>query len=94
MKYDFCYMFYSTLKVISSNLDNMSEKISSDVWIVKSSDEGKGAINTIGLCEEKHFVEALVRRNPDLELIKLSVGQRLLTNVLIKLPVYQTPCSM
>ena len=53
----------------------MSEKIPSDVWIVKSSDEAKGAINTIYLYEEKHFVEALARRNPDLELIKLSVGQ-------------------
>lgn len=64
----------STLKVMTSDSENMSQKIASDVWIVKSSDEGKGAINHIGLCEEKHFVEALARRNPDLELIKLSVG--------------------
>ena len=49
----------------------MSKKVASNVWMVKSADEGKGAVNPIGLCEEKHFVEALARRNPHLELIKL-----------------------
>ena len=55
----------------------MSEKIPSDVWNVTSSDEGKLAINTLRLYEEKYFVEAFAQRNPDLELIKLSEGQRL-----------------
>ena len=45
----------------------MSKKTAHDAWVVKSSDEGKGAINNMGLCEEKHFVDALARRNPDLE---------------------------
>ena len=58
----------------------MSEKIASVGWMVKCSDEGKGAVNPIELCEEKHFVQALARRNPHLELIKLSLGQRLFTN--------------
>ena len=47
----------------------MSEKIVSDVWIFKFSDENKKVINTVGLYEEKHFVGALAGRNPGLELI-------------------------
>ena len=48
--------------------------MTSNSWDIKSSDEGHGAINHVRLCEEKYFAEALERKNPDLELIKLSIG--------------------
>lgn len=57
---------------------DMSEETPPDGWSIKSSAEGHGAINHVRLCEERHFQEALKRRNPDLKLIKLSIGQWLL----------------
>ena len=43
-------------------------------WSVRASVESTGAINTIRLCEEKHFKEAMLKRDTNMELIKLSIG--------------------
>ena len=44
------------------------------VWSVHASEESKGAINNIRLCEELHFKEAMEKRDTKMELIKLSIG--------------------
>ena len=43
-------------------------------WCVRASVESAGAINTIRLCEEQHFKEAMLKRDTKMELIKLSIG--------------------
>ena len=43
-------------------------------WIVPTSNESKGAINSIRMCEERHFNDALEKRDKSRDLIKLSIG--------------------
>lgn len=47
------------------------------LWSVPSSEESKGAINSIRQCEERHFKEPLEKRDESKELIKLSIGNKL-----------------
>ena len=44
-------------------------------WSVPASNESRGAVNTIRLCEEQHFKEAMNERDTSKELIKLSIGR-------------------
>jgi len=57
----------------SSNLKEGAEPAES--WHVRASRESHHCINPVRSCEEEVFVEALRQRNPDKELIKLSIGE-------------------
>ena len=43
-------------------------------WSIPASDESHGAVNTVRLCEERHFKEVVELRNKEKDLIKLSIG--------------------
>ena len=44
-------------------------------WVIRATREARHCINPIRTCVEEFFTEALEQRNPDKELIKLSIGE-------------------
>lgn len=48
-------------------------------WVVRGSRESHDCINMVRESEELYFVDVLKQRNPDLDLIKLSIGGLLIS---------------
>ncbi len=58
-----------------NHVDNDPMTKKSKGWTVPTSNESKGAVNSIRQCEERHFKDSLEKRDKTKDLIKLSIGK-------------------
>ena len=66
--------------------DNSPQTKRTKGWTVPTSNESKGAVNSIRQCEEQHFRDSLEQRDKTKDLIKLSIGNNMHSSLLSAAP--------